>query len=260
MEFREFGVLLFGIALVFSFSISVTSRAQAVSTANDNHVFTGRVVNDAGYGIGGVNVWLTRIFGGQATNIDLLETATSTDPSGAFRVEIVGKEGDAVFLCTSISSNNEKLLLPPFSYVTERDSRLLGQPYVVGKSRQLDVGNVPVLFYFGDFELSIRYRGRLLKRSEWQKVWLELENDKGVWLMGQSIGPDIEPPKVTLQSSTASYSLPEGRYRIKIRSVDFNASSPKIGKVVLGSTKLFDVVRNAEKKIVININRGDGVF
>lgn len=228
------------------------SEGYAQPASCDYHV-SGRVVDAHGQPIKGVDVFVSPYFSSSSKAFDLIEESTVTDADGRFSISIKAMIGSLQHLYTSVPSEGDDLISSPFSFLSERDKRLLGKRLKLGTNKIVDMGDVPVQFYYGDLKLKITNFGKYLTETDWKKLWIVLYNNRNIILYEQSIGPTIKKPEIDISTSTAFYSLPEGKYRVEFRSFDDDKVPLKIGSRALGSTQLFEIVRSETVNLAIDL-------
>lgn len=214
---------------------------------------SGRVVDEQGHPVEGVEVSISPFYDRSSTVFDLLEETTVTDGRGRFSISKRFSAETPLFLYTASSSTGDYLISPPFSFSNARDKRLLGKRLNLRENKEIELGDIPVQFHFGDVKLKVTNNRRALDESDWKELWVVLRNDRGVVLYQQSIGPTIKQPEIDIANSTALYALPEGRWRIEFRSFDDDEVPPAIGRRSLGATQLFEIRRNEVVNLTVDL-------
>lgn len=228
--------------LFFTLSVPAQMRTYELS---------GRIVDDAGRPI------RAGIFFGPLYNnwkaFDLNIDVSATDESGKFRLFETAETGSTYYLFAS--AGNKHGLRPltfPFAGLSKLDSTFLGTPVKLGTQKKIDLGAVPVRFWFEDIVLEIRKKGELLKRSDWEELWCRVKNDKGKVLAGSSLGP-IRENEIDISQSVLRMSLPEGKWRIEFQQFDYGTN--KIFPKVLGRTPYFTIRRRQPLTLKIDLQK-----
>lgn len=214
---------------------------------------SGRVVDAKGRPVEGAEVCISKFYPRSSRVFDLLEESTVTDARGVFSISKPSGAGETLYVYTSLSAPGEYLISPPFSFANARDRRLLGKLFVIREKSEIELGDIPVQFHFGDVRLKVTNNGRSLTEADWKKLWIVLSNDRRVVLYQQSIGPVIKQPEIDIPASTANYALPEGKYRIEFRTFDEEKVPLAIGKRALGATHLFTIRRNQTIDLTVDL-------
>jgi len=240
--------------------LAVVSDIVYAQSRDEPYKIMGRIINKDGIPIRGVDVYISPFYDESSKIYDLLEVSSVSDSEGRFYLNAIAKPGEVQYLYTSLSVRGEELISPPFSFVNQHDRRLLGQSIIFGSQSIIDVGDMPVQFRFGTVAVAIMSGGQLLKKEDWLRLWVILRNDKNIILSQRSLGPDVAYPKIDIGMSTIYFALPYGNWKLEFHSFDEQKSPPQIGKVILGTTDVFNINSNSLLNISANLRHKDQIF
>ena len=161
--------------------------------------------------------------------------------NGEFLIEKKVRKGETWDLYTVDiipgSVNTFSFIEPPFSnYLGRYDKSFLGYPVKFGSEKVIDVGDVRVKFRYGDVNLRFLINGRKPSKSEWETLWVTVKHKSGRTVGEISIGPNaLHQNAVDLEKSELKLSLPEGTWKVEMKSFDDSANIRSRGTVIASS-------------------------
>ncbi|MEZ5421573.1 MAG: carboxypeptidase-like regulatory domain-containing protein [Pyrinomonadaceae bacterium] len=124
-----------------------------------------------------------------------------------------------------------------FFVLPKYDAAFAGRPFVAVTDQEvIDVGAVPVQFWYERVKVPLRTEGRALSKDEWRQIWCVAVNKDGKIIGESSLGGELK--EVDLQNSELLMSFPEGQWQPQFRKFEF---PNKLSEDILGTTKVFTV-------------------
>jgi Carboxypeptidase regulatory-like domain len=188
------------------FAYAITAAGQELTLT-----ITGRVVDENRRPVAGAQIML------ESANGTHLSTTETSDESGRFSVSRSSQFGKLLYLFVSHDKNRlDNSLTPifsPFEGLNRYDRRFLGKPFYPAND-SVDLGEVPVQFWFSTVQLKVTKNGNELTKDDWDGLWYQLLNHRNKFLYGASPFSNEIHPWVDINTSTISFSLPEGNWKI----------------------------------------------
>jgi len=224
-----FGTKKMRLGLLLLVCVGILGGVHAQSTRTYN--FVGTVVDNRGEPLAGADVTII-----SSPNMNPIPHSKS-GPDGRFSLTYWMKPAEKWQIFVSAGDLGWSPIYELFDVLPKYDASFVGRPLVVTTDQEIiDVGAVPVQFWFEKVKIPLSTEGRNLTKEEWIEIWCSVLNKDGKVIGESSLRGQLED--VDLQNSTLSVSLPEGQWRLQFQKFVF---PNKLSEDILGTTKLFAV-------------------
>ena len=217
------------------------------------YIFSGEVENSDGSPAGDTYVCIVPRLGiypvvGYRTKVDgRFSIRYRTAPNDDWYIYVVGRP-------VGWSLTN-----PPFDELTKHHKEFLGHPFKATAQGPMDLGVLPIQFWYQKAVIPLRTHGRHLSKAEWLMLAPSLLDFDGHSIGVESIGPEIDADYVDIENSNLEIYLPEGRWKLEFKM--FDGAKMKFSKNSVGSTGFFTVTNDKPTTLVpVDIRLEDARF
>jgi hypothetical protein len=195
----------------------------SVSAQDDNYLIKGRVVSSKGQPVGNADICFEPVV--RSSEYDGFIGCVGSAGDGTFEIEKSKNEFNKsrkyeLYVYFGTSKDRLGTIEPPYYGLQRYDAKFHGLSFVLGRARVLNVGDVPVQFWYGQVDLDLSRTKAATHRPtiDWDRLVLQIRTAAGKLIYSSTLSHnDVYVESfIDRNRGVLKVSLPEGAWKVEV--------------------------------------------